>query len=49
MLGGRFSAMVLMPSVLTLEILGDVAGTLFFEVRTEAGDVAFSQGFLCYV
>ncbi len=48
-LGGRFSAMVLMPSVLTLEILGDAAGTLFFEVRTEAGDVAFSQGFLCYV
>ncbi len=48
-LGGRFSAMVLMPSVLTLEILGDAAGTLFFEVRTEAGEVAFSQGFLCYV
>jgi acyl dehydratase len=48
-LGGRFSAMVLMPSVLTLEVLGDAAGTLFFQVRTEAGDLAFSQGFLCYV
>lgn len=48
-LGGRFSAMVLMPCELTLEILGNEAGTLFFEVRTEAGEVAFSQGFLCYV
>jgi len=47
-LGGRFSAMVLMPSALTLEVLGHEAGTLFFEVRTESGEVTFSQGFLCY-
>ncbi len=47
-LGGRFSAMVLMPSLLTLEVLGHESGTLFFEVRTESGEVAFNQGFLCY-
>ena len=47
-LGGRFTAMVPMPSTLTLEVLGDAGGTLFFTVHTEDGQPAFSQGFLCY-
>jgi len=47
-LGGRFTAMVLMPSTLTLEILGDEGGTLFFSVLTQDGQSAFSQGFLSY-
>ena len=47
-LGGRFTAMVLMPSTLTLEVLGDENGTLFFQVLTQAGEIAFGQGFLCY-
>jgi acyl dehydratase len=47
-LGGRFTAMVLMPSTLTLEVLGDEANTLFFTVKTEDGQPAFSQGFLSY-
>ncbi len=47
-LGGRFSAMVLMPSTLTLEVHADEDGTLFFGVRTQEGALAFSQGFLCY-
>ncbi|MEZ5556965.1 MAG: MaoC/PaaZ C-terminal domain-containing protein [Pseudomonadales bacterium] len=45
-LGGRFTAMVLMPSTLTLEVLGEENGTLFFEVLTEEGRSAFSGGFL---
>ena len=48
-LGGRFTAMVLMPSTLTLEVLGNERGTLFFRVVTEQGQVAFGQGFLSYV
>ena len=47
-LGGRFTAIVLMPSTLTLEVLGDENGTLFFQVLTQAGEIAFGQGFLCY-
>ncbi len=47
-LGGRFTAMVLMPSTLTLEIHGDEGGTLFFSVLTQDGQAAFSQGFLSY-
>jgi acyl dehydratase len=47
-LGGRFTAMVSMPSMLTLEVLGDEAGTLFFRVVTEGGQSAFSEGFLSY-
>ena len=48
-LGGRFTAMVLMPSTLTLEVLGHEQNTLFFTVRTADGQSAFSQGFLTYV
>ena len=47
-LGGRFTAMVLMPSTLTLDVHGHENGTLFFNVRTREGADAFSQGFLCY-
>ncbi len=47
-LGGRFTAMVLMPSTLSLEVLGDDRKTLFFNVLTQDGGTAFSQGFLCY-
>ncbi len=47
-LGGRFSAMVLMPSSIELCLLDDADGTLFFEVSTEDGRTAFSNGFLCY-
>ena len=47
-LGGRFTAMVLMPSMLTLEVLGHEQNTLFFSVRTADGQSAFSQGFLSY-
>jgi len=48
-LGGRFTAMVLMPSTLTLEVSGAEPGTRFFRVLTEDGQPAFSQGFLTYV
>jgi len=47
-LGGRFTAMVLMPSTMTLEVSGDERGTLFFRVLTQDGQAAFSQGYLCY-
>jgi acyl dehydratase len=47
-LGGRFTAMVLMPSTLTLDVSGDERNTLFFRVLTQDAQPAFSQGFLCY-
>ena len=47
-LGGRFTAMVLMPSTLTLEIVGHENGTVFFSVKTQDDQAAFSHGFLCY-
>jgi acyl dehydratase len=47
-LGGRFTAMVLMPSTLTLEVLADENRTLFFRVLTQDGAEAFSRGFLRY-
>lgn len=45
-LGGRFSAMVLMPSTITLrsERQGDV---IAYQVLTEDGDPAISNGFVC--
>ncbi len=45
-LGCRFTSMVLMPSTLSLEsrITGDV---ISFQVKTEAGDLAISDGFVC--
>lgn len=47
-LGGRFTAMVLMPSTTTLEVSGDEHNTLFFRVLTQDGQPAFSQGYLRY-
>ncbi len=47
-LGGRFTAMVLMPSTLTLEVQGRRDGALFYRVLTAASVPAFSRGFLCY-
>jgi acyl dehydratase len=47
-LGGRFSAMVLMPATLRLSVASGPNGTLFFAVYTAAGQAAFSQGFLCF-
>ena len=45
-IGGRFRAMVPMPSVMVVEVLGQSAGTLFFQVLTANGEPAVSQGFL---
>jgi acyl dehydratase len=47
-LGGRFAAMVLMPSTLTLAVEGEAPGRLFFTVRTADGGEAFQNAFLCY-
>ncbi len=47
-LGGRFSAMVLMPSTLRLTVSGSDDNTLFYTVFTQDGEAAFSQGFLCF-
>jgi acyl dehydratase len=47
-LGGRFKAMVLMPSTLTLVVHHDRDGEMSFTVLNSQGDPAISQGFLCY-
>jgi acyl dehydratase len=47
-LGGRFAAMVLMPSVLTLEVSTVEAGVIHFEVRTADDQVAFQNAYLCF-
>ncbi|MCZ6709456.1 MAG: MaoC/PaaZ C-terminal domain-containing protein [Gammaproteobacteria bacterium] len=47
-LGGRFSAMVLMPSTLQLAIRNMGSGLVSFTVRTENDQLAFSEGFLCF-
>lgn len=47
-LGGRFRAMVLMPSTITLTVHGNGDGVVSYTVFTEDGQAAFSQGFLCY-
>jgi len=47
-LGGRFSAMVLMPSTMRLVIHGVREGLVAFTVLTEDGQPAFSEGFLCF-
>lgn len=45
-LGGRFAAMVLMPSTITLESRED-QGVISYQVRTEQGDLAIANGFVC--
>ncbi len=47
-LGGRFTAMVPLPSMLTLDVLGQERGTIWFRVNVDGGEPAISQGFLCY-
>ena len=47
-IAGRFRAMVLMPSTMVLEVLGQSADTLFFQVLTANAEPAISQGFLSY-
>lgn len=46
--GGRFKAMVLMPSTLSLILHHDSAGQISFTVLNEQGEPAIDQGFLCY-
>ena len=47
-LGGRFSAMVLMPSTIRLAVTGRGAERLAFEVWTQAGEPAVRHGFVCW-
>ena len=47
-LGGRFAAMVLMPSRLALEVASPESNCIFFDVRTEGGQDAFRGGYLCF-
>jgi acyl dehydratase len=47
-LGGRFAAMVLMPSVLSLEVAAIGTGVIHFDVRTADGQAAFQNAFLCF-
>ena len=47
-IGGRFRAMVLMPSTITVEVLGQTEDTLFFQVLTQDREPAVSGGFLSY-
>lgn len=47
-LGGRFSAMVLMPSTVTLAVHSDQDGLVAYTVLVEDGQAAISRGFLCY-
>lgn len=47
-LGGRFSAMVLMPSVLTLQIHADTASGVSYSLLTDKGELAISHGFVCF-
>jgi len=47
-LGGRFSAMVLMPSTIELVVHADRDRVISYSVFTHDGQRAISQGFLCY-
>ena len=47
-IGGRFTGMVLMPAVLSLEMRWQSASHLGFVMINEAGDEVFSQGFIGY-
>ena len=45
-LGGRFAAMVLMPSTISLQA-SQQGNVVSYQVLTEAGDTAISNGFVC--
>lgn len=47
-LGGRFRAMVLMPSTLAVQVVAEQDGVVFFEILTEDDRPALSDGFFCY-
>ena len=47
-LGGRFAAMVLMPSTLSLEVQAVKDGVIHFDVRTTDGQAAFQNAYLCF-
>ena len=45
-LGGRFAAMVLMPSTITIQCHLD-RNVVSYQVTNEQGELAISQGFVC--
>lgn len=47
-LGGRFAAMVLLPSTLTLEVAAIEDGVIHYDVLNHAGQMAFQNAFLCF-
>ncbi len=47
-IGGRFSAMVLMPSTLTLVVHAAETDLIAYTMLTEGGKPAINQGFVCY-
>ena len=47
-LGGRFAAMVLMPSTLLLEVAAVEDGVIHYDVLTEDGRKAFQNAYLCF-
>ena len=47
-LGGRFAAMVLMPSVLSIDVSRVEEGCIFYDVHTADGQAAFKNAYLCF-
>lgn len=47
-IGGRFAAMVLMPSTVILQLSDSVEGHLSFQVLNAEGETAISKGFICF-
>ena len=47
-LGGRFAAMVLMPSTLSLEVVSVADRVIHYDVLTEDGRAAFQNAFVCF-
>ena len=47
-IGGRFAAMVLMPSTIQLQLSASSDNHLSFQVLNEQGETAISKGFICF-
>jgi len=47
-IGGRFAAMVLMPSTIQLQLSVSGDNHLSFQVLNEQGETAISKGFICF-
>ena len=47
-IGGRFAAMVLMPSTIQLQLSASGDDHLSFQVLNEQGETAISKGFICF-